>query len=268
MINQFKYTFNIIYNLPLIPLIYFQGKRIKAKVPVLPDAAGSEGVEGQSDQQINLLTLGESSIAGVGVDFHKNGLTGALAQSLFQKYNYKINWKVVAKSGYTAKKVVKELIPQIGNFQPDIIVIGLGANDAFKFNSPRKWRANMNTLFTRLNNSFPNSKTVCINMPPIHEFPAFTPLMKRTIGNMVNLLGDELKDLTTKFDNVFFLEDKLTFESWMHKFDRPMQSSDFFSDGVHPSALTYQTWGRDVGDYIFENKILEHFKKKWQQLGQ
>jgi hypothetical protein len=47
-----------------------------------------------------------------------------------------------------------------------------------------------------------------------------------------------------------------------------MQSSDFFSDGVHPSALTYQTWGRDVGDYIFENKILEHFKKKWQQLGQ
>jgi len=189
MINQLKYFFNFIYHLPLIPIIYFQGKRIKATVPVLPDAMGPEGVEGQSNQQINLLTLGESSIAGVGVEYHKNGLTGALAQSLFQKYNSKINWKVVAKSGYTAKRVVQELVPQIGNFQPDIIVIGLGANDAFKFNSPRKWRATMDTLFTKLNNTFPNAKTVCINMPPIHEFPAFTPLMKRTIGSMVNLLG-------------------------------------------------------------------------------
>ena len=122
--NQLKYIFHFIYNLPLIPIIYFQGKRIKATVPVLPDAIGPEGVEGQSDQQINLLTLGESSIAGVGVDHHKNGLTGALAQSLFQKYNSKINWKVVAKSGYTAQRVVRELVPQIGNFQPDIIVIG------------------------------------------------------------------------------------------------------------------------------------------------
>ena len=95
MINQLKYLFNFIYNLPLIPIIYFQGRRIKATVPILPDAIGLEGVEGQSVQQINLLTLGESSIAGVGVDHHKNGLTGALAQSLFQKYNYKISYALI-----------------------------------------------------------------------------------------------------------------------------------------------------------------------------
>lgn len=267
MINQIKFSVNTLLNLPLLPIVYFQGKRIKASVPVLPEAIGTEGVEGYSDKQINLLTLGESTIAGVGVDEHKNGLTGALAQSLFQQYKYKINWKVVAKSGFTASRVTKELVPKIGDFKPDLIVIGLGANDAFNFHSPLKWRASMNGLLTKLNNTFPNTQTVCLNMPPIKEFPAFTPLMKKMLGNLINLFGDELKDLTKKFDHVSFLDQKMSFENWMHKFDRPMKASDFFSDGVHPSALTYQTWGQDVGKYIFENNLLENLQKKWKEFG-
>lgn len=267
MVNQIKYTLGTAVTFPLLAYLYFQGRRIKANFPNLPEANGTEGVEGQSEKQINLLALGESSIAGVGVDDHKNGLTGALAQSLFQKYNYKINWKVVAKSGFTASQVAQELVPKIGDFKPDLIVVGLGANDAFKFHSPWKWRSSMNTLFTKLNSSFPQSQTVCINMPPIKEFPAFPPLMKSMIGSLIHLFGDELKDLTKKFDNVSFLDQKLSFEDWIHKFDRPMSSSDFFSDGVHPSALTYQTWGQDVGKYIFENNLLEHLQKKWQEFG-
>ena len=262
MRNQIKFILIVIIWLPFAPIMYFQGKRIRRTIPKLPEAVGTEGFEGQSSRQINLITLGESTIAGVGVDEHKNGFTGALAKTLSQHSKFQVNWKVFAKSGYTAKQVAQELIPKIKNFQPDIIVIGLGANDAFKFHSPKKWRAGMTAVLTALNNRFPNAKIICNNMPPINEFPAFTPLMKKVIGNHIDLLGNELNKIVKNYNNVSFINEKMTFDNWINKFDLKLSRNDFFSDGVHPSKLTYQTWGREVADFIFQNNKLELFMEK------
>lgn len=262
MRNQIKYILGAIASIPFLPIMYFQGKKIKRNIPQLPEAIGTEGFEGQSSKQINLLTLGESTIAGVGVDQHKNGFTGALAKTLSQHSKFQVNWKVFAKSGYTAKQVAQELIPKIKNFQPDLIVIGLGANDAFNLNSPNRWRAGMNAVLTELNKKFPNAKIICNNMPPIKEFPAFTPLMKNVIGNLVELLGNELNKMVKNYNNVFYINEKMKFEDWINKFDLNLTRNDFFSDGVHPSKLTYQTWGKEVADFILKNKKLELFLHK------
>jgi len=262
MLNQIKYFLRIIAFIPLSPILYFQGKKIKRTIPKLPEATGPEGCEGQSKQQINLLTLGESTIAGVGVDQHKNGFTGALARKLSQGSQFQVNWKVFAKSGYTAKQVAQELIPKIKNFQPDLIVIGLGANDAFNFHSPKRWRAGMNAVFTELNNKFPNAKIICNNMPPINEFPAFTLLMKKVIGGHVELLGNELNKMVKNYNNVFYINEKMKLDDWVNKFDLKFTRNDFFSDGVHPSKLTYQTWGKEVADFILQNKKLKLFLTK------
>ena len=241
MLNQIKYFFGALASIPFLPIMYFQGKKIKRTIPKLPEAIGTEGFEGQSSNQLNLLTLGESTIAGVGVDSHKNGFTGALAKALSQHSQFQINWKVSAKSGYTALQVAQELIPKIKNFQPDIIVIGLGANDAFNLHSPKKWKSGMNAVLTGLNNKFPNAKIICNNMPPIKEFPAFTPLMKKVIGNLVELLGAELDQIVKNYNNVFYINEKLTLDGWINKFDFQLSRKDFFSDGVHPVSYTHLT---------------------------
>ena len=257
MNNQLKYFLGFITAIPLIPFMYFQGKKVKASVPVLPEAINPEGVDGNSKNQINLLAIGESTIAGVGVEQHKNGLTGAVSKFIAENFDTQVNWKVVAKSGYTAQQVAKNLIPKIGDFKPDIILIGLGANDAFQFNSPNTWRKSMNTILTRLNNTFTNSKIVCINMPPIKEFPAFTPLLKGTIGNLIELFRDELMEEVKHHANTYFIDKKLTFNEWItNHFDHPIAKQAFFSDGIHPSMLTYQTWGKEVAKYILEKELI------------
>lgn len=261
MINQLKYFCAALITIPFLPFIYFQGKKVKADVPILPEAEGHEGVFGNFKKQINLLALGESTIAGVGVDQHKNGLTGALAKHFSELQKYQVNWKVVAKSGFTAYQTATKLVPKIGTFDPDIIVIGLGANDAFQLNSPKRWRSSMKSLLTRLNNTFPKSIIVCINMPPIKEFPVFTPLMKKVMGNLVELFGKELKHLVKNYSNVFYIDQKLTLEDWIKKQNNKFSVQDFFSDGVHPSQLTYQIWGKEVAEFIFANHLLELLKK-------
>jgi len=241
--------------------MYFQGKKIRTRVPSLPEASGTEGesiFKNTHKPTINLLTIGESTIAGVGVDSHEKGFTGSLAQTLGSIYQTNVKWKVYAKSGYTAAKVAHKIIPKITEANINLIVVGLGGNDAFTLNTPSKWKKDIITLIAELKNKFPAVYIVFCNMPPIKEFPAFTPIIKFTIGNLVEILGEELHKLTIDDQQVFYFGKKITLKDWVDRLGTGVKSSDFFSDGVHPSTLTYQTWGMELAKAIQLEKKTEN----------
>jgi len=243
-------------SVPLLPLMYYQGKKIIGSVPKLPEAEGLVGThtfDTENPKALSLLTIGESTIAGVGVKTHEEGFTGTLAKELSKLLKVNIDWKVYARSGYTADRVTKKIIPKIEEDKTDLIVIGLGANDAFALNSPNKWRKNIQDLIESLRTKFPDAPIVFCNMPPIKEFPAFTSLIKFTVGNLVEMLGQEVADLAEEYENVFYFGEVISIEKWMKKHNVEGQASDFFSDGVHPSKLTYQTWAKDIAVNISEN---------------
>ncbi|MEL6135759.1 MAG: SGNH/GDSL hydrolase family protein, partial [Bacteroidota bacterium] len=151
-----------------------------------------------------LLTLGESTIAGVGVETHARGFTGTLAQALADHMGRDVKWHVYAKSGYTAQDVREKKLPVISEQHVDLIVIGLGANDAFALHHPKRWRRDVQKLIIDIRQKFPSAYIVFCNMPPIKDFPAFTPQMKFVIGNLVEILGAELMDLVKDMDQVYY----------------------------------------------------------------
>jgi lysophospholipase L1-like esterase len=240
--------------------MYFQGKRIKASVPRLPEAKGIEGYcsNGKSGNTLTVLSIGESTIAGVGVETHEEGFTGAFAKELAQLLDVGVRWKVYARSGYTASRVAEKLIPKITETQADLIVIGLGGNDAFTLNRPSRWKAEIRWLIESLQAKFPEATIVFCHMPPIKEFPAFTPLIKFTVGNLVEILGEELRKVVSDYQRVIYLGEKLTLQNWMDKFDLDAKKEDFFSDGVHPSKLTYQTWAKDIARGVYAHDELRY----------
>jgi lysophospholipase L1-like esterase len=250
-----KYVLGSIVSLPLLPLLYFQGKKIRKKVPKLPEANEPKGfVNGNFDKTLNLLSIGESTIAGVGVDYHKNGFTGALANTLSIELKSNINWRVYAKSGYTVKQVYQKIIPKIEENTIDIIVIGMGGNDAFTLNSPKKWASDIKNLINLLQTKYPNTPIFFTNMPPIKEFPAFTTSIKFVIGNLVEILGKELNNAIINKKNVYYNNEVVTLKAWSKKHSLPSNNSKiYFSDGVHPSKLTYHVWGEEMAKFIKTN---------------
>ncbi|WP_282088398.1 SGNH/GDSL hydrolase family protein [Aquimarina algiphila] len=259
-----RYFLGSILIIPLLPLMYIQGKSIRSKVPTLPEAKGNQGISfGTSEKRLRVLAIGESTIAGVGVKTHQEGFTGSFASELALKLESNIHWKVYAKSGYTAEKVTERIIPKINEIDTDIIVIGLGGNDAFTLNSPKKWRSQIQELIYQLRLKFKNAIIIFANMPPIKEFPAFTPLIKATIGNLVEILGDELDDIVNDQENVYYYSRKITLNNWTKRLNIKAKPSEFFSDGVHPSKLTYQTWAKDMVNFILgEKEIKSSIKHK------
>lgn len=252
-----RYLLGAIISFPLLPLMYYQGRQIRAKVPELPEAKGIEG-QYQSNRKntriLNIISIGESTIAGVGVQIHEEGFTGTFAKELSNLLDVSIKWKVYARSGYTAQRVEKRIIPKITENQADLIVVGLGGNDAFTLNRPSKWKAEINALIQSIQSKFPEAIIVFCNMPPIKKFPAFTSLIKFTVGNLVEILGEELKKVVSDYQDVFYFGEKITLKRWMDKFELNVEKDDFFSDGVHPSKLTYQTWARDIANEVFKNE--------------
>jgi len=238
----------------LLPFILRDGKRVRKSIPSLPEASEPAGiVSNDSTKTLNILFLGESTVAGVGVDKHKNGFAGSFARALSEKTDLGIQWQVVAKSGYNAQKVRKKLLPKIPSANFDLIVIGLGGNDTFEFNSPTAWKKQMEKLISELQSRFKNTPIFFADMPPIRSFPAFTTSMRIVLGNHGEILGQQLLKITENIPLFYFRNKLISFEAWNIEMGKDYTSSDFFSDGVHPSELTYQIWAEDFADFVHQN---------------
>jgi lysophospholipase L1-like esterase len=256
MIQQVLYILGSICLIPFLPILIYMGKKVRESVPELPEA--SDNLIGKmvgNSETIELLTVGESTIAGVGVTDHVDGITGGIAKYLRDSSGKTVHWQVLARNGYTAEKVNLKLVPQIPEHKIDIIVIGLGGNDTFQFNSPLVFRKHLRVAIKNMQKQQPTAKIILANMPPIGEFPAFPWVFQRILGSLVSLHGAVIRTLPKEFNNVFYVDNTISFADWLKRADsdKPLTVQDFFSDGVHPSAMTYGIWGEEIGKFIIKN---------------
>ncbi|MCR9201674.1 MAG: SGNH/GDSL hydrolase family protein [Planctomycetaceae bacterium] len=252
-----RYLAGAAITVPLLPLMYLQGRRIRAAVPELPEATGPSGTSGQqSSRPFHLVSLGESTVAGVGVATHEQGLTGHFARRLSSLMERPVHWDVFARSGYTASRAASGLIPRIPQRPTDLVLIGLGGNDAFSLRSPERFVRDMQTAIDAVRERLGSVPILIASLPPIGDFPAFPWLIRRVMGGLIGLYCEQLHAAVAQLPGVEFCEERVTFASWIEKYPSDLCVDDFFSDGVHPSEVTYQSWGEDLADAVIARGLL------------
>jgi lysophospholipase L1-like esterase len=71
------------------------------------------------------------------------------------------------------------------------------------------------------------------------------------IGNLVEILGKRLQTIIKNKPNVYYNSEVITLNTWSKKHNLPINNANiYFSDGVHPSELTYKVWGKEMGLFI------------------
>ena len=246
-----NYFLHVLRSLPLLPVIYFQGKKIKKEVKFLPEAKNPQGlVNNNFEKNLNILFIGESSFAGVGVEFHENSFAGYFSTQLSQLFHCNISWKVYAKVGYNVDQIQRNIIPLISENCCDLLVLGIGGNDTFEFNHPKKWRKSIQFIINDLRKKFPDTPILFAQLPTIEMFPAFTKEMKLVLGNHKDLLAAHLHTQALKNKNVYFPMEKINVKEWLSKLKDGQNVSEFFSDGIHPSKLCYELWAKDLVTFL------------------
>ena len=248
---QTYYWLGMLGLVPFLPILHWQGKRIRANIPNLGEAQEPQGIAGKCLQPIRLLAIGESAIAGVGVSTHKDGMVGHMAAYLSRFTGRSVDWEVVAKSGYTARQVKEILVPKLPEKNYDLLVIGLGGNDTFNAHSPLRWQRDLKKLLAAIRLRQPGVPILFSNLPPVGEFPAFSSSLKFIFRRIASGLDQALAQLVEKEKQVWYCRKQIKFEEWRKRVSAEYQIADFFSDGIHPSSMTYRLWGEELANFTF-----------------
>jgi lysophospholipase L1-like esterase len=233
---QTIYILSAVVILPFAPFLYLQGRYVRRKIGLLPDAAGGKtGKYGENEPGVKLLAIGESTVAGLGAKTHETALAGQFARVLSEKIGKSVRWHVVGKNGVTAKRALKELVPQIPDGEKfDYIIVGLGGNDVLKLSSPLKWRRNMMKVLRTLREKHPESVIFITNVAAVKLSPVLPQPIKFILSNLSRLHNENIKQFVREFDRVYYYEQPETVPP------------DFFSDGIHPSEAGYKIWSEEI----------------------
>lgn len=246
-----QYISWLLVTIPILPMLFFQGKKIRKTAVRLPEAKNPRGLSCLDQNYTQqLLFLGESTFAGVGVETHQEGFPGAFASALSSITGENYCWTVYAKSGYTVDKIRQKLLPQVIEKEIDIIIIGVGGNDAFHLISPHSWLQDIRLLLSDLRQRFPGSKIFFTQLPPIRDFPAFTPLIRNHIGSLAELLGKVLEVAVKDCASVWYLNEIISINEWLTDKSVIESNQDFFADGIHPSKFGYQLWAIEMASFV------------------
>lgn len=226
---------------PLLPFLYWQGRRTRKKVGRLPDAGGeTAGQFGAGEAVLNLLAIGESTVAGIGAETHSDALAGQLAKFLSLHTGKSVRWHAIGESGITARETLQRLVPVLPETEMDLVVIGLGGNDAFKVNSPNRWRRDMTALIEKIRGKYPSAAILLTNTPMIIDFPVLPQPLKFFLWRISRLHHDAIKSATGAMENVFYFD------------EAERVNENFFSDGVHPSAYGYALWSEAMIRFLLK----------------
>jgi len=224
----------------LAPVLVPQGRWVRRRTPVLPEAAGERaGLEGQGGDPLRLVVLGESPAAGVGVADQRDGLARGLAAEIARRRGSAVAWTVCARTGATAGDVARDLVPVAPTGQ-DVAVVVLGVNDSLRLRSRRAWREQVGRLLDDLAPHLaPGGRVVLTGVPDLGAFPSLPQPLRAVLGWRARALDRQLLRLAGGRSGV------------QHVPGPPLTGPEMFSvDAFHPNADSYARWAAHLAGVI------------------
>lgn len=231
----------------LFPLLMWQGKRTRRYTPRLPEAPGQRsGVmteDGRSldvaedpELCVQVVGIGESPVAGVGVATQDQAITAQFARLLAQKIHCQVAWQAYGKNGATVEDAIDKLIPGIQPRKVDIVLIGFGVNDTTAFHSAERYRKSLLRMIAEVRARLKPDVIVVASVPQLDQFPALPWPLNRVLGMKARVLDRTAAKLAARMEDVVHVPVILD----MH--DKQLMASD----GYHPSEMGSLVWARQI----------------------
>ncbi|EAT10978.1 SGNH/GDSL hydrolase family protein [Bermanella marisrubri] len=226
----------------LLPTIVLQGKRLKQNSVRLPEADGARHYH-FSEHGIELKHIGESTVAGVGVEHMKQGLTMQTVSALQNIPDiYPSNIDIYGVNGIA----LKPLLLQSHNWlntkstSSPCYIVTLGVNDTTGLTSIFDWSEGLMELIQRVRGQAKNAKIIFTHVPDMKRFPALPWPLNQFLGDRSALLDKALRRICE------------TNECHYVEADIKIEEAYMAEDGYHPNAKGYERWGKKIADVICE----------------
>lgn len=231
--------------IPVAPVLYVQGKRLRRLTPILPAAALPwHGLEPGANP-LTLLVFGDSTSAGVGAATQHEGLPGNLARELAGRWGRGVEWRAVGESGATSRDLIERFLPEALEQSVDVLFLTVGANDALGLRTRRGFGRDIRTIIESVRAANPDAIVLMSSLPAFFRFELLPNPLKRNLYRHSRSLEAEARSVIATFDN-----------AWMSPPPPPYTAGFFASDLFHPSERGYRDWARFAIDEAFASGAL------------
>ena len=222
----------------LLPILLFQGWRLRKNIIELPEATGErQGTIGKG-RKLGLIFLGDSSACGVGVSHLNKALSGGLLNILSQKYS--CDWKVFAKSKLMTSELTN-LISKEEETNFDIAVVCIGMNDITDGKSVKAWMRDILNLRKIIIDKYDVSKIIFSGIPPVHKLNQVPHPLLHVLGLKAFVFGNALREFCADNNECFFIDINL-----------PVSNQTMAIDGYHPNEVFYRAWAERISKSILK----------------
>lgn len=239
---------------PLYPLLVWQGRRTRAVTPRLPEASdhayGLWAHGNPSVDNLRILGIGESPVAGVGVANYEEAITAQLAKALAGKLDAAVAWQALGQNGARlswARQALPAFRQAQGHASPawDLILVAFGVNDTTSFCPVNSYRAELQGLLDELQMFLkPSGLIVLAGVPPMQVFPALPAPLRQVLGMKARALDQINREMAASRQQVLHLP-----------FTANLQDvRQMAEDGYHPSALGVSIWAEELAKTFLQNR--------------
>lgn len=224
---------------PAAPLMLLQGRRVRRHALRLPEAAGPREGQGpahrSSDKQ--LLIVGDSSAAGVGVSNQSQALSGQLVEALALAGAAPRRWQLIARTGAAAADLPALLergLPADASASPrfDVALVVVGVNDVTGATPISRWLADLDRIHEQLR-GLGVAVTLFSGLPPMERFTALPQPLRSWLGLQARRYDRALGHWSQTRPGVL--------HQVLPRLDDPALLA---SDGFHPGEAGCAVWAR------------------------
>lgn len=196
-----------------------------------------------SGPKLTYLVMGDSTTISQGSDY-EDGY--AVSSSKHLAENYTVSFSNVGISGATAQSVVDEQLASAKERKPDLVLLGVGANDTTHFTSATSIKASLQQTIDDLRKANPEVRIVVTRSPAMDSVTRFpwgakqfmalrTRQVNKAFAEIIEKNNLTLAPIAEKTRDAFIADPTLTAE-----------------DNFHPNARGYALWKPVINNALDE----------------
>lgn len=140
-----------------------------------------------------------------------------------------------AVNGYTTDDLIREELPLVESYRPDLITLLIGANDIVAGSREERYRAQLRRIHERVVANAPGARRFALPQPDWSLTPAGasfgdTARIAKTIERFNTIAREEAERAGASYADIFPL------------MREQMRNGMTAPDGLHPSAEAYAAW--------------------------
>lgn len=205
------------------------------------ERSGSVTIDGAEGRSLRFVAVGDSMIAGCGVDDQSEGFTPALAKCFSHTLNRSVDWEAHGRLGATMRRVRYRLMPEIEG-QTDLMVVCAGSNDLMARRTLAEWKADLSATLDE-------AKTICDNIvvfsaAQLYRSPSLGAELRKVIGRMT--------EEQTAASKAICEEKHVEYLDMTHEDVHADLDSFYAHDRFHPGRYGYEYMAQRVDELLGE----------------